>query len=80
MNVWNGNPAILLTSWAKTTASVRGFLRKQVEEVARAAGFGLGIYTTRPTPNSLLSTFIKSHPPTLGIVAAVAAQGRLGVR
>ncbi len=28
----------------------------------------------------LLSTFIKSHPPTLGIVTAVAAQGRLGVR
>jgi hypothetical protein len=49
MNVWNGNTAVLLTSWAKTTASAKGSLRKQVEEVARAAGFGLGNYTTRHT-------------------------------
>jgi hypothetical protein len=34
MYVWNGITAVLLTSWAKTTAAVKGFLRKQVEEVA----------------------------------------------
>ncbi len=54
---------VLLTSWAKTTASVKGFSRKQVEEVARAAGFGLGNYTTRHTyPQQSTVNFHKIPP------------------
>ncbi len=81
MYVWNGNPAVLLTTWAKTTTADNDLEKAGSRGFASLLGFGLG--STEPRHSfldSLLTPSTKSHPPTLGIVAASAALGRLWVR
>ncbi len=79
--VWIGNPAVPLTSWAKTTIpSVH-----QRKQVIRGCVILPGLVWAVPNPVALTSTVYRhlsqnTHPPTLGIVAALAALGRLWVR
>ena len=81
MIVWSGNPAALLTPWAKTTTADSDPEKAGSRGCASMPGFGLGRTELRHSfLDSLQATSTKSHPPTLGIVAASAALGRLWVR
>jgi hypothetical protein len=85
MNVWRGNPADLLTSWAKTTASVSVRKKAGIVEVAwhlRGLVWGQSI-TPFYLPRQSTDTFHKippAHPrDSSGLCRSLTVVGKVAI-
>jgi hypothetical protein len=71
MYVWNGNPAVLLTTWAKTTTADSDPEKAGSRGFVSFPGFGLG--STEPR-HSFLDSLLASSRTVVGKVAVEAVE------